>query len=118
MERAMKGAAGDSKRGSQHRGRAVPLPAVSDPLAAEFISRVRRIPGVVSVYGKSNDVTHLWTVVAEDDEALRERVYEVEGQMYERFENRKLDFYVLTVSRLGGASVAEVVPTGFERLYP
>ena len=64
----------------------------------------------------NDDTIQIWTVVDEDDFALREQVYQTEGTIYDDFPVAELDFHVLTLGRLGGRDLKTSIPNGFIRV--
>ncbi|MBI4312007.1 MAG: hypothetical protein HY681_09515 [Chloroflexi bacterium] len=84
-------------------------------VAEAFAARVYQLLGVEGVYfwTDAGQTTHLWTVVGRDDLALRERIYRIEAQLYNRFPGARLDFFVLTRDRLEDGGQDYKLATGF-----
>jgi len=76
---------------------------------------VYQVPGVEGLYfgADAGQTTHLWTVVGQDDPALRERIYQLEAQLYDKFPGARLDFFVLTKARLKDGGQGYTLPDGF-----
>lgn len=93
----------------------VETPSSLTTISALFAERAYRISGVQSVYVKqgNDQVVHIWTVVDQDNFVLRESVYQIEGTLYDDFPDANLDFYVLTMERLGDRDLKNAIPDGF-----
>ena len=74
---------------------AIETPPTEPPRAETlYKSLVSRINGVEAIITwRSEDTTHLWTVIAGLDEHVAAQVYEVEALLQQRFDE-KFDFYV------------------------
>lgn len=103
-------------RTSRHQGERLEQNIPSKPnIETIFASKVYQIPGVESVYYRvaSDGTSHLWTVVDQDAFDLREQVYEIESGMYSLFPKARLDFYLITLPRLAGKPLDEIIPNDF-----
>ena len=88
------------------------LETVVSPIARAFAVRVYEIEGVQAIYARAggDDALHLWTAIDKDDSSLRDKVYDIEADVYELFPHARIDFHVLALEHMTGKGL----PTGFE----